>query len=79
MNRVGSARPWQRALDGRIAKIRMVNRAPVHQTRALTFLKLTGRWQGLPVGFSVTRIKDGIGRVIHSLALAPLRPGVSNS
>ena len=38
--------------------------APVHQAQVLTYLKLTGTRLGLLVNFNVSRIKDGLKRII---------------
>jgi GxxExxY protein len=37
---------------------------PVHTAQLLTYLKLTGHRRGLLINFNVTRLMDGVSRVV---------------
>jgi GxxExxY protein len=40
--------------------------APIHTAQVLSYLKATGRHLGLIINFNVTRLQDGVKRVIYS-------------
>ncbi|HEY2444696.1 MAG TPA: GxxExxY protein [Rhizomicrobium sp.] len=42
------------------------NILPVHEAQLLTYLKLSGHRLGILVNFNVTRIKDGLRRIVHT-------------
>jgi GxxExxY protein len=50
-----------------VVEIKTVERIlPVHEAQLLTYLKLSDHRLGLLVNFNVTRIKDGLRRLVHS-------------
>ena len=38
---------------------------PIHDAQLLSYLKLSGLWVGLLINFNVTRLKDGIRRLVN--------------
>ena len=41
---------------------------PLHEAQVLSYLKMSGRRVGLLINFNVTRLKNGIRRVVNGLA-----------
>lgn len=41
--------------------------SPVHEAQLLSYLKLSGKKIGLLINFNVSRLKDGIRRVVNNL------------
>ena len=49
-----------------VVELKTVTRMiPVHQSQLLSYLKLSGNKVGLLINFHVTRLKDGIRRVVN--------------
>lgn len=47
---------------------------PIHRAQLLTYLRLSGTPLGLIVNFNVTRLCDGVRRVVNSAGAGPGRP-----
>ena len=51
-----------------IVKLKSVDKlAPIHEAQLLSYLKLSGVKVGLLMNFNVTRLKDGIKRMVNNL------------
>jgi GxxExxY protein len=49
-----------------VVEIKAVDRLePVHEAQVLTYLRLTGRWLGLPINFNTPLLKNGIRRLVN--------------
>ncbi|MBX7157902.1 MAG: GxxExxY protein [Verrucomicrobiae bacterium] len=58
-----------------IVEVKCVNELlPIHKAQLLTYLKLSQISVGLLLNFHVTRLKEGILRVVNELNEEPLRP-----
>jgi len=53
-------------VDGKvIVELKVVKElAPIHEAQLMTYMKLTGCHVGLLINFNVTRLKDGIRRLV---------------
>lgn len=52
--------------DAVIVEIKAVQQIrDVHRAQLLSYLKLSGHTVGVLINFNVTRLKDGIERVVH--------------
>jgi GxxExxY protein len=51
-----------------IVELKVVEKVlPIHEAQLLSYLKLSGKKLGLLINFNVTRLKDGIKRMVNEL------------
>lgn len=52
--------------DSIIVEIKAVNAIlPIHEAQVISYLKMSNLWLGIIVNFNVTRLKEGIKRIVN--------------